>query len=211
MIDDTTKPALAILQPDWDSIRPANVDALMTLRAGGVSSGPFGDKDGIGGFNVGIYTGDVPVCVNMNRNLAAQLVPTDPKWLKQVHGDRVVDAETAAPEEEADASTSITPNVVCVVQVADCLPVLIAEKTARGLRLYIAVGAVWRREFFKKPLSGFASESAIPMPNLSHGWVPESVMMILRRAVMSLKPCKQVLTGQRLLLRPKMMANTFAH
>ena len=52
MIDDTTKPALAILQPDWDSIRPANVDALMTLRAGGVSSGPFGDKDGIGGFNL---------------------------------------------------------------------------------------------------------------------------------------------------------------
>ncbi|MDM8225602.1 peptidoglycan editing factor PgeF [Parasutterella secunda] len=141
MIDDTTKPALAILQPDWDSIRPANVDALMTLRAGGVSSGPFGDKDGIGGFNVGIYTGDVPVCVNMNRNLAAQLVPTDPKWLKQVHGDRVVDAETAAPEEEADASTSITPNVVCVVQVADCLPVLIAEKNGKGVA---AVHCGWR-------------------------------------------------------------------
>lgn len=141
MIDDTTKPALAILQPDWDSVRPANVDALMTLRAGGVSSGPFGDKDGIGGFNVGLYTGDVPVCVNMNRNLAAQLVPTDPKWLKQVHGDRVVDAETAAPEEEADASTAITPNVVCVVQVADCLPVLIAEKNGRAVA---AVHCGWR-------------------------------------------------------------------
>ena len=47
MIDDTTKPALAILQPDWDSVCPTNVDALMTLRAGGVSSGPFGDKDGM--------------------------------------------------------------------------------------------------------------------------------------------------------------------
>lgn len=141
MIDDTTKPALAILQPDWDSVCPANVDALMTLRAGGVSSGPFGDKDGIGGFNVGLYTGDVPVCVNMNRNLAAQLVPTDPKWLKQVHGVRIVDAESAGAEEEADASTSVTPGVVCVVQVADCLPVLIADKEGRAVA---AVHCGWR-------------------------------------------------------------------
>lgn len=141
MIDDTTKPALAILQPDWDSACPDNVDALMTLRSGGVSSGPFGDKDGIGGFNVGLYTGDVPVCVNMNRNLAAQLVPSDPKWLKQVHGSRVVDAESAAPEEEADASTAITPNIVCVVQVADCLPVLLAEKEGRAVA---AVHCGWR-------------------------------------------------------------------
>lgn len=141
MIDDTTKPALAILQPDWDSICPDNVDALMTLRSGGVSSGPFGDKDGIGGFNVGLYTGDVPVCVNMNRNLAAQLVPSDPKWLKQVHADRVVDAETAAAEEEADASTAITANTVCVVQVADCLPVLIAEKQGKAVA---AVHCGWR-------------------------------------------------------------------
>ena len=94
MIDDTTKPALAILQPDWKEICPTNVDALMTLRSGGVSSGPFGDKDGIGGFNVGLYTGDVGFCIKMNRNLAAQLVPSDPKWLKQVHGVKVVDAET---------------------------------------------------------------------------------------------------------------------
>ena len=141
MIDDTTKPALAILQPDWKEICPTNVDALMTLRSGGVSSGPFGDKDGIGGFNVGLYTGDVGFCIKMNRNLAAQLVPSDPKWLKQVHGVKVVDAETAAPEEEADASTSVTPGVVCVVQVADCLPVLLAEKSGKAVA---AVHCGWR-------------------------------------------------------------------
>ena len=141
MIDDTTKPALAILQPDWKEICPTNVDALMTLRSGGVSSGPFGDKDGIGGFNVGLYTGDVGFCIKMNRNLAAQLVPSDPKWLKQVHGVKVVDAETAAPEEEADASTAITPNTVCVVQVADCLPVLITEKNGKAVA---AVHCGWR-------------------------------------------------------------------
>ena len=141
MIDDTSKPALEILQPDWDKICPTNVDALMTLRAGGVSSGPFGDKTGVGGFNVGAYCGDVDFCVKMNRQLASQLVPSDPKWLKQVHGTTVVDAEDAAPEVEADASTSVTPGVVCVVQVADCLPVLIAEKTGKAVA---AVHCGWR-------------------------------------------------------------------
>ena len=97
--------------------------------------------NGIGGFNVGLYTGDVGFCIKMNRNLAAQLVPSDPKWLKQVHGVKVVDAETAAPEEEADASTAITPNTVCVVQVADCLPVLITEK---GGQAVAAVHCGWR-------------------------------------------------------------------
>ena len=133
MIDDATKPALEILQPDWDKLCPENVDALMTLRAGGVSSGPYGDKTGVGGFNVGAYCGDVDFCVKMNRQLASQLVPSDPKWLKQVHGTTIVDAETSELEVEADASTSVTPGVVCVVQVADCLPVLITEKTGKAV------------------------------------------------------------------------------
>lgn len=180
MIDDTTKPALAIMQPDWSDICPANVDALMTLRAGGVSSGPFGDKDGIGGFNVGLYTGDVPVCVNMNRQLAAQLVPADPKWLKQVHGTKVVDAETAMPEEQADASTAVTPNTVCVVQVADCLPVLIAEKEGKAVA---AVHCGWRSlasGILQKRFKDFASALAILKLNLSPGSVPGSETMILK-------------------------------
>ena len=42
---------------------------------------------------------------------------------------------------EADAATSVTPGVVCVVQVADCLPVLLAETQGRGVA---AVHAGWR-------------------------------------------------------------------
>ena len=85
------------------------------------------------------------------------MVPSGPKWLKQVHGVKVVDAETAAPEEEADASTAITPNTVCVVQVADCLPVLITDKTVKPLQPFTADGEVLRAAFFRKPLSNFAS------------------------------------------------------
>ena len=211
MIDDTTKPALAILQPDWDSVRPANVDALMTLRAGGVSSGPFGDKDGIGGFNVGLYTGDVPVCVNMNRNLAAQLVPADPKWLKQVHGDRVVDAETAAPEEEADASSAITPNVVCVVQVADCLPVLIAEKNGRAVAaVHCGWGEASRQESFKKPSPVCVKDSLTLTRNLSRGLDRVSVMKISKRVPMYLNPCKKSLKAPKWLSKKRATASISA-
>ena len=135
------KPAIEILQPAWTSLVSSNIDALMSLRAGGISSGPYGDVTGVGGFNVGLYVGDVPMCVNMNRNLAAQLVPSDPKWLKQTHGAVVVDAETCEAEAQADASVSMTPNVVCVVQTADCLPLLLTDTEGK---IVAAVHVSWR-------------------------------------------------------------------
>lgn len=135
------KPAIEILQPAWTNLVSDKIDALMSLRAGGISSGPYGDVSGVGGFNVGLYVGDVPMCVNMNRNLAAQLVPSDPKWLKQTHGAVVVDAETSEAEVEADASVSMTPNVVCVVQTADCLPLLLTDTQGK---IVAAAHVSWR-------------------------------------------------------------------
>lgn len=137
------KPGLDMLQPgaDWRAAAPANVDVLFTCREGGVSSGPWGDENGVMGLNVGPHTGDFAACVKMNRQIVSQLVPTDPKWLKQVHGTRVVAAETAEGEPEADAAVSMTPGVVAVVMVADCLPVMIADAEGRAV---CAVHAGWR-------------------------------------------------------------------
>ena len=65
-----------------------------------------------------------------------------PEGMTQVHGTDVVDAETVERDEvKADAQTSLTPGVVCAVQVADCLPVLIAEKDGKAVA---AVHAGWR-------------------------------------------------------------------
>lgn len=137
------KPGLDMLQPgaDWRAAAPANVDVLFTCRAGGVSSGPWGDVDGVMGLNVGTHTGDFAACTRMNRGIVAQLVPSDPKWLRQVHGTRVVAAETVEGEPEADAAVSTTPGVVPVVMVADCLPVLVADAQGRAVA---AVHAGWR-------------------------------------------------------------------
>lgn len=137
------KPGLDMLQPgpDWRAAAPANVDVLFTCREGGVSSGPWGDASGVMGLNVATHTGDFAACTRMNREIVSQLVPSDPKWLRQVHGTHVVAAETADGEPEADAAVATTPGVVAVVMVADCLPVLIADGQGRAVA---AVHAGWR-------------------------------------------------------------------
>lgn len=138
---ELTKPGLDILQPAWKDRAPSSVDALFTCRDGGVSSGAYGNAEGIMGLNVAPHTGDFGACVRMNRSIVAQLVPSDPVWLKQVHGTEVADADTAEDEPEADAAVSVKPGVVCTVMTADCLPVLLAnrEGTAVG-----AVHAGWK-------------------------------------------------------------------
>ncbi len=135
------KPALDILQPEWKGQGPKNVDMLFTCRDGGVSSGPWGNVDGLMGLNVGDHVGDAEPCVRMNRDIVAQLVPSDPKWLKQVHGNTIVQADTVTADTEADAVWTRTPGVVCAIMVADCLPVLLADKDGE---IVAAVHAGWR-------------------------------------------------------------------
>lgn len=121
------------LCPNWPA--PAKVRALSTTRQGGVSLG------GYDSFNLATHVGDIPEAVAANRALLRQALPADPCWLEQVHGIAVVDAETIALPVPADASVAFRPGVVCVVQTADCLPVLLArcDGTAVG-----AVHAGWR-------------------------------------------------------------------
>lgn len=70
------------------------------------------------------------------RNLLEKLLlPAEPvTWLKQVHGDTLLELpQTGRPE--ADASWTSRKNTVCVVQTADCLPVVFAraDGTAVGV------------------------------------------------------------------------------
>ena len=131
--------------PQW--LRPDfgidGVGALMSTRAGGVSEGPLGE------LNLGASVGDEPARVAENRLRLARAIGGVPVWLSQVHGTRVVRLGAAEVEAarggvgliEADASLTTEGGIACVVQVADCLPVLFAAPDRRGVA---AAHAGWR-------------------------------------------------------------------
>jgi polyphenol oxidase len=114
------------IAPDWPA--PANVNAVITTRSGGVSRGPYGvPPHWTGGMNLGFGSGDDALCVAENRARLRALLPGDPRWLRQVHGATVVDATTVGDPVEADASFTSDPGVVAAVMVADCMPVLLTD------------------------------------------------------------------------------------
>ena len=119
--------------PDWPA--PASVKALITTRAGGISKGPFAS------LNLGLRTGDDPQAVAANRDRLNSLLPQPPRWLRQVHGASVVEADSLAGLPEADAGIAHRPGTVCAVLVADCIPVLLADRA--GTTVAIA-HAGWR-------------------------------------------------------------------
>ncbi len=116
--------------PDWPA--PPGVRALITARAGGVSTGPYGGPTAErSGMNLGYGSGDDPGAVAANRERLRAFVPAEPRWLRQVHGAHVVDTAHADGSVEADASFTDRLDTVAVVMMADCMPVLLADERGR--------------------------------------------------------------------------------
>ncbi len=119
--------------PDWPA--PANVKAMITTRNGGVSRGPFAS------FNLGLRVGDDPEAVATNRARLCGMLPQEPKWLKQVHGATVAEADGNESPPQADASIARQPGTVCAIMIADCLPVLFTDRAGT---LVAAAHGGWR-------------------------------------------------------------------
>lgn len=138
------KSEIESVKPEWAGAAPRRVKAFFTCRTGGVSSGPWGGPDGIMGMNLAAHTGDAKFCVDMNRRILAQCLPGEPKWLAQVHGTEILhadDVRTDLEAPEADGAWTATPGIVCSVMTADCLPVLLADRSGR---IVAALHAGWR-------------------------------------------------------------------
>ncbi|MDO6825148.1 peptidoglycan editing factor PgeF [Marinobacter sp. 1_MG-2023] len=127
-----------LIRPDWSA--PANIRAVCTTRAGGVSEPPWSSM------NLGDHVGDVPEHVRENRiRLAGACnLPADAfGWLSQVHGTEVVclPAGVAATIPEADASFTRTVGRACTILTADCLPVILCDQNGTTVA---AAHAGWR-------------------------------------------------------------------
>ncbi|WP_301098340.1 peptidoglycan editing factor PgeF [Otariodibacter sp.] len=121
--------------PTWSV--PTNIQALTTLREGGVSELPFDS------FNLGDHVGDIPESVLMNRKQLVEQaqLPHFPTFLTQTHSTKVLTLPYEGNDLEADAVYTDQPNQVCLVMTADCLPVLFCSKDGTEIA---AAHAGWR-------------------------------------------------------------------
>jgi len=163
MTDPLDMPGLPWIRAGWAA--PRGLHGLTTLRHGlGVSKAPFDS------FNMGncvAAEGDDPTDVARNRALLVEhaRLPSQPRWLRQVHGAGVVrfGGETdifachasheagpavhagaqsvASALPEADASVTSEPGVVLAILTADCLPVLFCAEDGSEVA---AAHAGWR-------------------------------------------------------------------
>jgi YfiH family protein len=126
---------VAWISADWPA--PASVVAGTTLRTGGVSRGKYES------LNLAAHVGDHPESVAQNRRRfrADCTLPSEPLWLRQVHGTTVTLTSSDAMQWEADAIVSRDSGLVCAVLTADCLPV--ALTTEDGGEIAVA-HAGWR-------------------------------------------------------------------
>jgi YfiH family protein len=142
-----------MITPQWPA--PPRVQAACSTRHGGVSAAPYDT------LNLGDHVGDDPAAVAENRRRYAEAIggvtvvrqspspqathgaaalerlrahrhPTKPAFLKQVHGRGVVQLSRETPDgTEADACWTTERDLACTMMVADCLPVLLAERAGR--------------------------------------------------------------------------------
>jgi polyphenol oxidase len=123
------------LIPDWPA--PGNIHAATTLRTGGVSTGAYAS------FNPALHVGDHKDHVTENRRKLKALLnlPSEPVWLNQIHSDSVINAATSDALQQADASYSHEPGIVCTVMTADCLPLLVCASDGTSVA---AIHAGWK-------------------------------------------------------------------
>lgn len=112
----------AYITPNWPA--PTNIKAFTTTRLGW------------GGPDCRVWMPEA-----INKLVQVLHLPNDPIWLKQYHSTVVVEALPEHRGSDADGSFSREANQVCMVETADCLPVLICNRQGSYVA---AVHAGWR-------------------------------------------------------------------
>jgi len=132
-----------VIRPDWPASR---AEALVTTAAmGDMASEP-------------------------GRARLRSLVPSEPRWLHQVHGAAVIDADSIGSVVKADAAVARERGTVCVVKIADCMPVLFADEAGS---VVAAAHAGWRG-LAGNVLERTVEATAVP-PSTLHAWLGPAI------------------------------------
>ncbi len=149
----------------WPALEASGVDAAVTARSGGVSSGPYAT------LNLSLSVGDDPARVLENRRrLAAALGanPGDFVFARQVHaatvrivgradrGSGAVTLDDAVPDTDALVTTS--PGVVLAILTADCVPIVLHDPVAGVLA---CVHSGWRGTVARVPAATVAAMQSL--------------------------------------------------
>ena len=126
---------MQIIEADWPA--PQGVKACVTTRLEGASQPPYD------AFNLALHVEENPAVVEQNRATLLQGVAGCERiqWLQQVHSTKVITAPVEGSEPEADASVTREPGLGLAVLTADCLPVLLCNRTGTCIA---AAHAGWR-------------------------------------------------------------------
>ena len=115
-----------------------DVPHAFSTKQGGVSEGVYA------GLNLGYSTGDVRAKVDENRRRLVETFGVSEGQvcaLEQIHSNTVVEAEPGWHAVQADAQVTDKPDLLLVIGIADCLPVLFHDPVKNVIG---AAHAGWR-------------------------------------------------------------------
>ena len=126
---------IEIIKPDWPA--PKNIVAFTTTRNGGVS------YDGCSSLNLGNRNADSADNIATNRKIlrTKMQLPNEPYWINQTHSKIAITIDHHYKITEADASFTTEIDCICVVNTADCLPLLVCNREGTAVA---AIHAGWR-------------------------------------------------------------------
>lgn len=115
------------IYPSWNV--PDTIRMVITTRQNGFSKPPYES------LNLSMHVGDDSAAVEKNRQYVYDTLqlPSEPFWLEQQHGNKVSVISDPSPITTADSAVALSSNKVCAVMVADCLPVFLCDKNAKGV------------------------------------------------------------------------------
>ena len=93
-----------------------------------------------------------------------------PYWMRQTHSSKIIKLPSKIPHKYGDAIYTSQPNQICAVQVADCVPILLADRKGKEVS---AIHSGWKgifKNIVEKTICQFHCE-----PSKIIAWVGPSI------------------------------------